>query len=114
VQYAYDSGSSNEVRLNQLIYPNGRTVSYNFASGMDSTLNRVTSISDTSATLAGYTYLGIGTVVRITYPQPGIWLDLWGGTSGTFNGIDQFGRAINQLWQNNITATPVAGEERGS
>jgi YD repeat-containing protein len=34
VQYAYDSGgsSSNEIRLNQLTYPNGRAVSYNFAS----------------------------------------------------------------------------------
>jgi hypothetical protein len=70
VQYAYDSGgsSSNEIRLNQLTYPNGRAVSYNFASGMDSILNRVTSISDTSATLASYTYLGLGTVIRITGP----------------------------------------------
>jgi RHS repeat-associated protein len=47
-------------------------------------------------------------VIRITYPQPSVWLDLWGGTSGTFSGIDQFGRVINQLWQNNITGTPVA------
>jgi RHS repeat-associated protein len=109
VQYAYDTGgsSSNEIRLNQLTYPNGRMVSYNFASGMDSTLNRVTSISDTSATLASYTYLGLGAVVRITYPQPSVWLDLWGGTSGVFNGIDQFNRVIDQRWQNSITGTPA-------
>jgi len=109
VQYAYDSGgsSSNEIRLNQLTYPNGRAVSYNFASGMDSILNRITSISDTSATLAEYSYLGASTVVRITYPQPSVWLDLWGGTSGTFNGFDRFNRIINQDWQNNITGTPA-------
>jgi RHS repeat-associated protein len=109
VQYAYDTGgsSSNEIRLNQLTYPNGRAVSYNFASGMDSILNRITSISDTIATLAEYTYLGAGTVVRITYAQPSVWLDLWGGTSGTFNGLDQFNRIIDQRWQNSITGTPA-------
>ena len=109
VQYGYDSGvgTSNEVRLNALTYPNGRVISYNFASGMDSTLSRVTSISDPSATLAGYTYLGLGTVVRITYPQPGVWLDLWGGTSGVFAGLDLFNRVIDQRWQNGITTTPA-------
>jgi hypothetical protein len=42
VQYAYDTGasSSNEIRLNQLTYPNGRAVSYNYASGMDSRKQR--------------------------------------------------------------------------
>ena len=78
------ASNSNEIRLNGLIYPNGRVLTYNFASGMYAALNRVTSISDTSATLAGYTYLGLGTVVRISYPQPDVWLDLWGGTSGAF------------------------------
>jgi hypothetical protein len=109
VQYTYDAGgsSSNEIRLNQLIYPTGRVIHYNFASGMDAMLNRVTSLSDSSGALAGYLYLGGGTVIRITYAQPGIWLDLWGGTSGTFNGIDQFGRVIDQRWQNHITTTPV-------
>src|ERR1051326_5525507 len=26
-------------------------------------------------------------------------LDLWGGTAGTFNGIDLFGRVTKQLWK---------------
>jgi RHS repeat-associated protein len=109
VGYAYDSGASgsNEIRLNQLTYPNGRVISYNTATGMDATLNRVTSISDTSAALASYAYLGLGSVVRITYPQPGVWLDLWGGTSGVFAGLDLFNRVIDQRWQNNITTTPT-------
>jgi RHS repeat-associated protein len=108
VQYAYDSGasSSNEIRLSSLTYPNTRVVSYNFASGMDASLSRVTSISDTSATLASYTYLGLATVIRITYPQPSVWLDLWGATSGTLSGLDPFNRVIDQRWQNSITGTP--------
>jgi hypothetical protein len=44
-------------------------------------------------------------VVRITYPQPSVWLDLWGGTSGTFTGIDLFSRIVDQRWQNSITGT---------
>jgi hypothetical protein len=79
----------------QLTYPNGRTIapSYGTSGGMSDYLNRVDAIQDTTSgatTLASYTYLGVGTVVRITLPEPGIWLDLWGGTSGVFAGLDQF------------------------
>jgi RHS repeat-associated protein len=114
VGYAYDTGgsSSNEIRLNQLTYPNGRTISYSFGTtgGMSDYLNRVDAINDTSSgttTLASYTYLGAGTVIRITHPEPNVWLGLWGGTSGTFSGLDQFNRVIDQRWQNNITGTPT-------
>jgi hypothetical protein len=67
-------------------------------------------IQDTTSgttSLASYTYLGLGTVVRITYPQANVWLDLWGGTSGVFNGLDLFSRVIDQRWQNSITGTPA-------
>jgi hypothetical protein len=78
-----------------------------FSGGMNDRLCRVQTIHDTTNTqdLATYTYLGLGTVVRITYSQPEVWLDLWGGTSGTFTGIDLFGRIVNQDWQNSITGT---------
>lgn len=114
VQYAYDSGASNsnEIRLNLLTYPNGRLITYGYGTsgGMSDYLNRVDAIQDTTSgttTLANYTYLGVGIVVRITYPQPSVWLDLWGGTSGTFNGIDLFDRIIDQRWQNGVTGTPT-------
>ncbi len=114
VQYAYDTGgsSSNEIRLNQLTYPNLRTIAYYFGTsgGMNDRLNRVDTIQDTTGAtvnLASYAYLGLRTVVRITYPQPSVWLDLWGGTSGVFAGLDLFNRIIDQRWQNNITGTPA-------
>ena len=31
--------------------------------------------------------------------QPSVMLDLWGGTSGTFNGFDLFNRIIDQRWE---------------
>jgi RHS repeat-associated protein len=112
VGYVYDSGvsSSNEIRLNQLTYPNGRTIAYSFgiSGGMSDYLNRVDAINDTTSgttTLAQYVYLGASMVIRISYPEPSVWLDLWGGTSGVFNGVDQFNRIIDQRWQNDITGT---------
>jgi hypothetical protein len=92
--------------------PNGRTLSYSFGTsgGINDYLNRVSAINDTTSgttALASYMYLGLGTVVRITYPQPSVWLDLWGGTSGTFNGFDLFGRITDQRWQKSITGTPT-------
>ena len=114
VQYAFDSGasSSNEIRLNEVTYPNDRTIApdYGISGGVSDYLNRVDAINDTTSgttALAQYLYLGAAFVVRITSPEPGIWLDLWGGTSGTFAGIDLFGRIIDQRWQNDITETPV-------
>jgi RHS repeat-associated protein len=114
VQYAYDSGasSSNEIRLNGMTYPNGRAISYSFGAsgGMNDLLNRVDTLADTTSgttNLASYTYLGMNTVVRITYDQPGVWLDLWCGTSGTFQGLDIFGKTTDQRWQNGISSTPT-------
>jgi len=114
VQYTYDSGasSSNEVCLSSLTYPNGRVITYSYGTsgGMNDRLNRIDTIQDTTSgttSLASYTYLGLGTVVRITYPQANVWLDLWGGTSGVFNGLDLFSRVIDQRWQNSITGTPA-------
>lgn len=42
-------------------------------------------------------------VIRIDYRYPGVWLDLWGGTSDAFNGLAPFKRVIDRRWQNNIT-----------
>ena len=115
VQYGYDTGasSSNEIRLNSLTYPNGRVISYGYGTsgGMNDCLNRVASISEAASpftVLAEYAYLGMGTVLQIKYPEPDVWLDLWGTTtSGVFNGIDLFGRIIDQRWQNNVSTIPV-------
>jgi YD repeat-containing protein len=105
VQYAFDTGASgsNEIRLNQLTYPNGRTISYSYGTGggMNDYLNRIDTIQDTTSgttDLASYTYLGASTVIQILYSEPSVSLDLWGGTSGVFAGLDQFNRIIDQRW----------------
>jgi len=46
-------------------------------------------------------------IIRIDYPQPAVRLDLWGGTGGTFAGLDRFNRVVDQRWQNNTSGTPA-------
>ena len=50
VQYTYsDPSSGNNSRLTSIVYPDGYTVDYNYASGVDSTISRLTSLSDRPA-----------------------------------------------------------------
>src|SRR5262249_45266670 len=58
VQYAYAemAGGANNSRLVSMTYPNGRVLNYNYAAGIDNSISRLTSISDTSGTLEGYKY----------------------------------------------------------
>jgi hypothetical protein len=96
VQYVFASGgsSSNQVRPTTLTYPNSRaiTMDYGMSNATNDRLNRLEAIKDGTLSLAAYTYLGTGTVVQINYSQPGVMLDLWGGTTQVFNGMDRFGR----------------------
>src|SRR6266852_3450015 len=108
VQYAYTemSGGVNNSRLSSLTYPNGRVLSYNYTTGLDSNISRLSSLSDTSATLESYTYLGLGTVVRRSHPQTGVNLTYIQQSGDTlynadgddqYTGLDRFGRVIDQF-----------------
>src|SRR5262249_42143628 len=107
VQYAYSemAGGANHSRLISLTYPNGRVLNYNYASGLDSTISRLSSLSDNSATLESYAYLGAGTVVKRAHPEPGVdltYIKQSGETNGDagdqYTGLDRFGRVVDQRW----------------
>jgi RHS repeat-associated protein len=108
VQYAYSfapSGSTNHSRLTSITYPNGRVLTYNYASGLADSISRLSSISDGATTLESYQYLGLGTVVTRAYPQPGVdltYAKLSGESNGAagdqYVGLDAFGRVIDQRW----------------
>lgn len=112
VQYAYDmttSGSiySNQLRLQTDVHPNGRTIFYDYGSSSSSTAaysatSTVREIWDGSLSgtgLAVYDYNGAGNRLAIaTYPQPSFKLDHFEGPSGTYAGLDRFGRTIDQYW----------------
>jgi RHS repeat-associated protein len=115
VQYAYSemSGGANNSRLVSMTYPNGRMITYNYATGVDDAISRLTSISDASpaVVLEAYSYLGLNTVVKRAHPQPGVDLTYISPTGSTddagdkYTGLDRFGRVVEQLWLNTNTGT---------
>ena len=56
VQYAYSemTGGANHSRQTSLTYPNGRVVNYTYASGVDNTISRLTSMTDSGVTLESH------------------------------------------------------------
>jgi YD repeat-containing protein len=106
VQYTYSemAGGANHSRPTGLVYPDGFTVGYNYASGLDSAISRLTSLTNGPTTLEAYTYLGLGTVVERTHPQSGVDLTYVGTGPGDggdqYVGLDRFGRVVDQRWKN--------------
>ena len=107
VQYAYSEmpSGANHSRLTSITYPNGRVLSYQYATGLNNSISRLSSIVDGSTTLESYDYLGYGTVVRRAHAQPGVdltYIKLSGESNGSagdqYTGMDQFGRVIDQRW----------------
>ncbi len=114
VQYAYVamSGGANNSRLTSMTYPNGYVLDYNYASGVDSTISRLTSLSDSTGTLQTYSYLGLDTPVIIDDTQPGIELtyvkqsgESNGDAGDQYIGLDRFGQVVDQRWINTSTGT---------
>jgi RHS repeat-associated protein len=113
VQYTYNdmANGTNNSRPTGVIYPNGRVLQYNYNSGLDDSISRLSSISDSTGVLESYTYLGLGTVVARAHPQNGVNLTYISPTGATadagdkYTGLDRFGRVVDQLWLNTNTGT---------
>ena len=118
VQYAYSEMASgaNHSRLTSITYPNGREIDYNYDSGLDDDISRLSSISDGATTLESYEYLGYGTVVARDHPEPGVdltYIKLSGESNGDagdqYIGLDRFGRVVDQRW---VDGTPTDLDRR--
>jgi RHS repeat-associated protein len=113
VQYSYNelAGSANNSRLLTITYPNGRVLNFNYNSGVDTTISRLSSISDSSATLESYKYFGLATVVERDHPQTNVNLTYISQTGGTgdagdqYTGLDRFGRVVEINWWNTSTSS---------
>jgi hypothetical protein len=71
VWYAYTdlSGGQDNSRLTGMTYPSGYALGYNYNAGLDGSISRLSSISDSGGVLESYQYLGLGTVVGRDHPQ---------------------------------------------
>jgi RHS repeat-associated protein len=108
VQYTWSEIPSqvNHSRLVSITYPNGKVLTFNYASGVNNNISRLSSISDTSGTLESYDYLGVDTVVRRAHSQPGVDLtyikqsgESTGDAGDQYTGLDRFGRVVDQRWR---------------
>ena len=99
-----------------MTYPNNtRKLNYNYASGLNDNISRLSSLSDNSPTsptiFESYDYLGLGTVVRRGHLESGVDLTYISQTGGTgdagdkYTGLDRFGRVVDQLWLSSSTTT---------
>ncbi|MEX2119699.1 MAG: hypothetical protein WD847_08900 [Pirellulales bacterium] len=119
VQYAYADGSANHVRRTSMTYPNGRILRYEYSSGADDNLGRVSFLADDAAGavgthLAEYTYLGLGSIVQVDYTEPDIRYDLISGTGDDpYDGLDRFDRVVDCLWRDYGTSTDVERVKHG-
>lgn len=102
VQYAYSemAGGANHSRLTTMTYPSGYVVTYNYSIGLNGSISRLSSLSDSTGTLESYDYLGLGSVVRRSHPQPAVDLTFLGTGPGSggdqYVGLDSFGRVTDQ------------------
>ncbi len=104
VQYAYADGSANHVRPVSVTYPGGRIVRYEYDSGDDDALSRISYLADDASGsvgthLAEYSYLGLGMVVKVDYPEPELAMDLAAGSGlDPYTGLDRFDRVVDLRW----------------
>jgi RHS repeat-associated protein len=114
VQLAYTemSGGVNNSRQTSMTYPGGYVLNFNYSSGLNDSISRLSSLSDSTGTLESYQYLGLSSVVDRSHPQ--IHIDLTyikqsGESSGDagdqYTGLDRFGRIVDQRWLNTSTGT---------
>jgi YD repeat-containing protein len=126
VQYSYsemDSGA-NHSRLTSMTYPNGRVLRYEYSSGLDSDISRLSFLADDSSGSVGthleeYSYLGLGTIVRAARPEPGTELtyikrsgESDGDAGDKYIGLDRFGRVADQRWMTSSGGTALAARGR--
>jgi RHS repeat-associated protein len=107
VQYGYSSIATGSHKTS-MTYPDGRQIDYNYNTGVDSDISRLSSVSDdaTGTVLESYTYLGVNTVVERDHPEDGV-NETYISTSGStgdagdvYTGLDRFGRVVDDKWVN--------------
>jgi RHS repeat-associated protein len=125
VQYAYTqmaNGASyvNNSRLTSMTYPNGRQINYGYY-GIDDTISRLSSVSDSSAVLEEDSYLGLATLVarslalgasgQVGPTTPAVMLSYIGHPADggdQYAGLDRFGRVIDQNWMDMVNNVAVS------
>ena len=114
VQYAYSemAGGANHSRLTSITYPDGRVLRYEYSSGVDDTISRLSFLADNDEGSVGthleeYSYMGLSTVVIRNHPEAHNELtyvkqtgESNGDAGNQYTGLDRFGQVVDQRWIN--------------
>jgi len=111
VDYAFTKAAptngTTTLRRTSMTYPGSAQLNYLYASGLDDQASRVTRMEWNSASgtyLAEYEYLGMGQVVKTSYPQPNAFTSAYAsGAVHAYGHLDTFGRVIRSHWTNGRT-----------
>ena len=96
--YSRYISEANNSRLTAIIYPDSYTVNFTYNSGTDDAISRVSSVSDTSGTLANYTYQGLDTVMSTSFGS---------GINSAIT-LDQFANIASISWTPTGSDTPIS------
>jgi YD repeat-containing protein len=121
VQYAYMemAGGVNNSRLTSITYPSGYVLTYNYSSGLNDSISRLSSLTDSTGTVESYKYVGLDTVVERDHPESGVNQTFISQTNSTgdagdqYTGLDRFGRVVEQNWYDPTTSSSVSDEQYG-
>lgn len=110
VTYSYSEASGgNHSRFTTIVYPNGRTMQYEYDPGIDTAISRLSRlIGDADGggltSYEEYDYLGESKLIERGRPESGIKLTMVsqtgsvGDTGDQYKGLDRFGRVVDQRW----------------
>jgi hypothetical protein len=106
------ASGANHSRLTKITYPSGYELNYNYSTGINDAISRLSSLSDSTGTLESYDYLGLDIVVRRGHSQPGVDLtyikqsgESNGDAGDQYTGLDRFGRVDDQRWLKTSSGT---------
>ena len=96
--------TANGRRVQNVTYPANKVIYYDYGAdgAIDDRLQRVAAIYETDAgetQLSGYDYNSVGRLAIADLPVPKVKFDYYQGTSGTYAGLDRFGRVKDQYWK---------------
>lgn len=101
--YNYSDGSGNMSRLQSFNYPepSANLLTHLFNDTFSDKLSRPDHLSFAGTAFAGYSYLGLGSIVQAThapYPHRLLWNLASGSGANPYAGLDRFGRTIDCHW----------------
>ncbi|HEX2837179.1 MAG TPA: RHS repeat-associated core domain-containing protein, partial [Phycisphaerales bacterium] len=94
------SDGVNTLRMTTQVLPGSFTVTHNYGSGgsLSDKLSRLTTLTNSSVTLATYTYAGVGNVAHTVYDEPGVETGIFDSSATTYPDWDNFNRIKQNDW----------------